>query len=85
MPYRSIIKSDTKPSPKSGLILAPKPHKCNPPGFFRHLFNWLCFKPIHIGSVYYCKCGEVYEYTNYIDLPFGFWRSVERWTVMDNE
>lgn len=66
-PYREFV--DRSPSvklQKTGLILVPIPHRCNPPGKFRRFINRIFGKQIIPGALWRCKeclnirqfCGE---------------------------
>ena len=64
-PYRSPDLTKPAPTgPKHGLIRTPKPHNCHAPGYWLLLFYRLCFKRIHIGSLWRCKCGKVFSLVN---------------------
>lgn len=77
-PYRSaeII---VAPKETFGLIIAPKPHICKLPGFWKRLFYLLIGKKIRIESLFRCpSCKEVWM------LKLRGWDSsyARNWTAM---
>src|ERR1700722_18096255 len=62
-PYRTADIAPIKP--KHGLITVAPPikhkHK-SPPGFFKRMWLGGCGRPIGEGSVWRCKCGQVFEF-----------------------
>jgi hypothetical protein len=65
-PYRQLGLISNPPVLKTGLILAsvpPKPHRCNPPGFFARLIMGWRGKKIYPGTLWRCdECLKIAKY-----------------------
>lgn len=80
-PYRTPAEVARQEEVYYGLILAPKPsppkpHRCNPPGYFKRFILYLTGKRVRPGSVFRCTCKKVH-YLNY-----GEWFNIDKY---DNE
>lgn len=53
VPYRQNAMEKGKKK-EFGLIRAPKPHECSPPGFWKRLFYRLTFRKINLNSLWRC-------------------------------
>lgn len=83
-PYRSqalieVPKQNALVKVKGGYLAKiedPPPHKCNPPGFWRRLFNG-----IQPGCLWICECGSSKRFVHYNGDMFGCWNSVSEDTL----
>ena len=85
-PYRQlgVVEKYTEPKkPKYGLLSyrSPKPepeHKCNPPSTMVRVVLRLLGKPVPNGSLWRCRCGNIYEFRTISIFAGGYWTETYR-------